>query len=93
MPGPYDQRLRRHLDRRRRPGERLYPRRTPFGTVMTQEEFFSAPDVATIDARGQGNPDYAGYLGAPNGAIYRMQAGENRQTELQKPTLITVGRP
>ena len=93
MPGPYDQTLRRHLDRRRRPGEQLYSRRTPFGTVRTQEEFFSSPDVATINERGRGNPDYRGYLGVPNGAIYSMAPGANGQTELQKPTLIIVGRP
>lgn len=90
--GPYDAQQRRHLDHRRRPGERIYPRRTPFGTVMTQEEFFSSPDVATINSRGRGNPDYRGYLAAPSGAIYSMAPDADRQTELQKPTLISVGR-
>lgn len=92
MPGPYDPEQRRHLDRRRRPGERLYPRATPFGETMTQEEFFSAPDVATINARGRGNPDYRGYLGAPSGAIYVMEPGASSQTELEKPALIKVSR-
>ncbi len=59
---------------------------------MMQEEFFSSPDVATINSRGRGNPDYRGYLAAPNGAIYSMAPGADRQTELQKPNLISVGR-
>lgn len=90
--GAYDEDLQRHRDRRRRPGEQLYSRPTPFGVPMTQEEFFSAPDVATINARGRGNPDYRGYLGAPNGAIYMMEPGAKRQTELQKARLIKVPR-
>ena len=91
--GPYDKELGRHRDRRRRPGEQLFSRPTPFGEAMTQEEFFSAPDVATINSRGRGNPDYRGYLGAPSGAIYMMEAGANRQTQLRRPTLITVSPP
>lgn len=90
--GAYDDDLGRHRDRRRRPGEQLYSRATPFGEPMTQEEFFSAPDVATINNRGRGNRDYRGYLGAPSGAIYMMESGANRQTMLRKPTVITVER-
>lgn len=90
--GPYDAQQRRHLDRRRRPGERLYSRRTPFGETMTQEEFFSAPDVATINSRGSGIPGYRGYLGTPGGAIFALEPGASQQTRLQKPTLIKVSR-
>ena len=92
VPGPYDPVQERHLDRRRRPNEPLYRRATPFGQPMTQEEFFSGPDVATINSRGRGNPDYRGYLGAPNGAIYELAPEAKTQTKLQPAALIGVGR-
>ncbi|MEM7211468.1 MAG: DUF4329 domain-containing protein [Pseudomonadota bacterium] len=93
MPGHYDATLGRHLDRRRRPGERLYPQRTPFGTTMTQQEFFTDRDIATMNSRAQRNPEYRAYLGVPNGAIYALEPGGKTQTTLQLPTLITVARP